>query len=40
MGRADWDVIGLVVEADAELGPLVLVDGHAWEGEQGWAHFR
>ena len=37
---SDWDVIGLVVEADAELGPLVLVDGHAWEGEQGWAHFR
>ena len=37
---SDWDVVGLVVEADAELGPLVLVDGHVWEGEQGWAHFR
>jgi len=37
---ADWDVVGLVVEAEAELGPLVLVDGRAWEGEQGWTHFR
>ncbi len=37
---ADWDVVGRVVEVDPVAGPQVLVDGHAWEGEQGWQHFR
>ena len=37
---ADWDVVGRVVEVDPVAGPQVLVDGHAWEGEQGWQYFR
>lgn len=37
---ADWDVVGTVIEADAEAGAQVLVDGATWESDAGWTHFR
>lgn len=33
-----WDVVGRVIEAAD--GPQVMVDGHEWDGEAGWTHFR
>lgn len=33
-----WTVIGTVSEP-GEAGPVVTVDGAAWEGERGWDHY-
>lgn len=33
-----WDVVGKVIPAAD--GPQVLVDGHGWDGESGWTHFK
>lgn len=33
-----WDVVGRVLEVDDS--PQVMVDGHEWDGEAGWTHFR
>lgn len=34
-----WRVIGSVTERGEESGPMVLVDGAAWEGQSGFDHF-
>lgn len=34
-----WLVIGAICSAAGPEDPLVLVDGQAWEGAQGWDHY-